>query len=412
MPEGIPLRVLSGKTLPAALDVANALRQGFADPFGRPPLRPKGNPPTATVIVGDYTRNNAYNQWLPLLLDELNRAGIADSGITLYIGNGTHRPMTQEEMQQCYGEAVLRRVQVQAHDADASERMKKIGRTDRGTIVELDQRIYDASLLVLTGGITYHYFAGYSGGRKAILPGCASRSTIVKNHSLAIDPAKMDFHCHVRPGILVGNPVSDDMEQAVSAVRPDLCVNVILNDAKEIAWLGVGDYAYVLRNGAKFLDEHSKLAVARKADIAILGSGGHPKDLTLFQAHKGIKHLSEALNPGAKVVWLARCAEGEGHQKFQAFRNLSLDEMKARVQREIGLFSLCSLSLKTLAGQHEIHLVSELPPEHVRAWGMHPHTDLNSAMAAVVPSKPEQCEWVIAPDMSNKLAVFKSLAEE
>jgi nickel-dependent lactate racemase len=412
MPEGLPVKLLKGKPLPAVPDVAAALRQGFADPFGRPPLRPKDNPATATVIVGDYTRNNAYKVWLPLLLDELNRAGITDKGIALYIGNGTHRPMTQDEMQQCYGEAVLKRVQVQLHDADATDRMKKIGRTDRGTIVEIDQRVADASLLVLTGGITYHYFAGYSGGRKAVMPGCASRSTILKNHSLALEPAKMDFHPHVRPGILVGNPVNEDMEQAVSAVKPDMCVNVILNDDKEIAWLGVGDFAYVLRNGAKFLDEHSKLPVRRKAHIAVVGSGGHPKDLTLFQSHKGLKHLAGVLQPGAKVVWLARCADGEGHEKFQAFREMPLEDVKAKVQREVGLYSFCSLSLKTLARLHEIHFVSELPPEHVRAWGMHPHPDLNSAMAAVVPPKPEQHEWIIAPDMSNKLAVFKPLAEE
>ncbi len=412
MPEGLPLKVLTGKPMTALPDIGAALKQGFADPFGRPPLRPKDNPPTATVIVGDYTRNNAYRLWLPLLLDELNRAGIADKGVTLYIGNGTHRPMTQQEMAQCYGEVVLKRVNLLLHDSDATDRMKKIGRTDRGTIVEIDQRVADASLLVLTGGITYHYFAGYSGGRKAVVPGCASRQTIIKNHSLALEPAKMDFHRHVRPGILVGNPVNEDMEQAVSAVKPDMCVNVILNDDKEIAWLGVGDVAYVLRNGVKFLDDHSKLPVPRKADIAVVGSGGHPKDLTLFQSHKALKHLADILSPGAKVVWLARCAEGEGHEKFQAFRAMPLEDVKAKVQREIGLYSFCSLSLKSLARQFEIHFVSELPPEHVRAWGMHPHPDLNSAMAAVVPAKPERHEWIIAPDMSNKLAVFKPLAED
>jgi lactate racemase len=412
LPDSLTVKVLKGKPLAPVADVAAALKQGFADPFGRPPLRPKGGIAAATVIVGDYTRNNAYKVWLPLLLNELNQAGIPDKGITLYIGNGTHRPMTDAEIEECYGPEVVKRTNVMRHDCDAADRMKKIGRTDRGTIVEIDQHIADASLLVLTGGITYHYFAGYSGGRKAVMPGCASRSTILKNHSLALEQAKMDFARHVRPGILVGNPVNDDMEQAVSALKPEMCVNVILNDGKEIAWLGVGDYAYVLRNGAKFLDEHSKLPVSSKADIAIVGSGGHPKDLTLFQSHKGLKHLAEVLKPGAKVVWLARCAEGEGHEKFQAFRSLPLAEVRSKVTRDIGLYSFCSLSLKTLASQYEIHFVSELPPEHVKAWGMHPHADLNSAMAAIVPSRPETLEWIVAPDMSNKLAVFKPLAEE
>jgi len=390
--------------MPPLPSVRKRLREGLADPFGCAPLSVQvRDKQSAMVVVADYTRNNAYDKWLPELLYQLNDCGIPDSAIQLYIGSGTHRPMSEDEKRACYTDEVWKRVEILDHDCDATDRMKKIGRTDYGTVIYVDQRIWDSEFLILTGGIMYHYFAGYSGGRKALMPGCCARETIIHNHSLAINKKTGGFDPRVKPGALVGNPVNEDMLQVASQIRPDMCVNVVLNSDKEISWLGVGDQGYKLRRGAAFLDESNLVEVAEPADIAIVGAGGQPKDLTLFQAHKSLRHSLAALKPGAKVFWLARAEHGEGTDEFQTWRQLSLDECQARVQREISLYAFCALSLKTITDQFDVHLISDLPAERVREWGMTPHQDIHRALSQELPANASGLRWAVIPDCSNLL---------
>ena len=284
-------------------------------------------------------------------------------------------------------------------------RMKKVGRTDYGTTIYVDQRVFDAELLIITGGIKYHYFAGYSGGRKALLPGCCARETILNNHRYTLDQLTGDFSELAGPGLLVGNPVNEDMLLVANQLSPDICVNVLLNAEKEVAWLGVGDHGYVLRYGVKHLNERCLIETTQLADIAIIGAGGHPKDLTLFQAHKSVRHSVEVLRQGARVFWLAKCEQGQGVEEFQTFSSLSLDECRARVQRQISLSSFCALSLKKIAEMYDVHLISDLPPEDVRAWGFTPHADIHQALAESLPGRADRLSWLVAPDMSNLLPV-------
>lgn len=392
--------------MPPLSDPIQRLRDGLADPFGCAPLKFQAHGKSNVIIViADYTRNYAYPVWLPELLNQLNANEIPDESIQLYVGSGTHRPMTDDEKRETVGDEVFGRVNILDHDCDAMDRMQKIGRTSYGTIAYIDERVFNAELLILTGGIQFHYFAGYSGGRKAILPGCSAREAIIHNHSLVLDKNTGRFADKVRPGVAVGNPVNEDMLQVASQLRPDMCVNVVLNDEKQIAWLGVGDHGYKLRRGAQFLDEHNMVDCTTPADVAIIGAGGHPKDLSLFQAHKSLRHSVAALQPGAKIFWLARCEHGEGTEKFMSFSKLTLDECISRTQREISLYSFCSLSLKMLAEEYDIHMISELPEERVLEWGFKPFRDIHTALAQGLPEKYDSLRWVVIPDCSNLLPV-------
>jgi nickel-dependent lactate racemase len=410
LPDGLDLAVLAGNPMPALPDPGARLRESLAEPFGCPPLHNlAAGKDSVMIVVADHTRYNAYELWLPTLLDELNAAGVGDRSIQLYVGGGTHRPATDEEKRERLSDAVCRRVAVLDHDCDKMDRMKKIGRTDYGTVIHIDQRVFDAELLIITGGIQFHYFAGYSGGRKAIIPGCCARQTIISNHRMTIDQGSGGFDKRVRPGALVGNPVNEDMQQIASQVKPDLCINVILNDDKQVAWLEAGDHGYVLREGAAFLDSHNRPEVGRPAPIAIIGAGGYPKDINLYQAHKSLRHSLEALKPGATVFWLAQCSQGEGIAEFQAWRELSLDECRSRVQYQVSLSSFCALSLKTIAANFKVHLVSDLPEEHVRAWGLTPHREIHQALGRGLPRNPDKLSWLVIPDCSNLLPVKPDL---
>lgn len=404
LPPGLDLVELKGKPMAAVPSVSGQLKASLADPFGCAPLKvlAKGKD-SVMIVVADHTRNNAYRQWLGTLLDELNAAGVPDKLIQLYVGSGTHRPMTDEEKRETLGEDVCRRVAVLDHDCDALERMKKIGRTDYGTVINIDQRVFDSELLIITGGIQFHYFAGFSGGRKAVIPGCCARQTIVSNHKMTIDPATGDFDKRVRPGALLNNPVSEDMLQVANQVRPDMCINVILNADKEVAWLEAGDHGYIMREGAAFLSRHNRVPIARKLDIAIIGAGGHPKDLTLFQAHKSLRHSLEALKPGATVFWLARCEHGEGIEEFRALRTLSLDECRGRAQYQVSLSTFCALSLKTIASRYNVQMITDLPDDVVRGWGFTPHREIHHALGRALPPSPDKRSWLVISDCSNLL---------
>jgi len=404
LPEGLPLTVLAGKPLPAVPSPGARLVESLADPFGCPPLKQlaKGKD-SVMIVVSDHTRYNAYEQWLPTLLDELNRAGVPDKAIQIYVGTGTHRPSTDEEKRERLGEAVCRRVKILDHDCDDLARMKKIGRTDYGTVIYIDQRVFDAELLIITGGIQFHYFAGYSGGRKAIIPSCCARETIVSNHRMTIDKSTGDFDKRVKPAALIGNPVSEDMLQIANQVKPDLCINVILDDDKQVAWLESGDHGYVLREGAAFLTAHNRPQVTRPAEIAIVGAGGYPKDINLFQAHKSLRHSLEALKPGATIFWLAQCSQGEGTEEFQSWRGLSLDECRSNAQYKVALSTFCALSLKTIAANYRVQLISDLPEDRVRSWGFTPHREIHQALGRALPPSPDKLSWVVIPDCSNLL---------
>jgi nickel-dependent lactate racemase len=412
IPAVADLTLLQGKEMPAVPDIRQLLREKLKDPFGCAPLEVQAaRKSSVTIVCADNTRNYAYDQWLPVLLDELNAAGIPDDNISLYVGSGTHRRMTDDEKAEVFSPDVISRVAVLDHDCDAVGRMKKIGRTDFGTVALVDERVWNSEMVIITGGINYHYFAGYSGGRKAILPGIAARESILHNHSLALDRRNVTFRPLVAAGSLVNNPVNEDMLQVAHQLRPDMCINVVLNSDREVAWLGVGDHGYMLRLGAQFLDEHNKTELGYSVDYAVIGAGGYPKDQTLFQAHKSLRQAAEVLKPGAEVFWVASCAEGEGIAEFQSFRDLSLDEVKARIQREVSLYSMCSLSLKSLAEQFKVHLVSELEPDVVDAWGLIPEHDLGAALTSALPQVADGVRLLVAPDHSNLLSVRSEVPE-
>lgn len=411
LPDGTQIQRIAGRPMPALIDPRAALRAALAQPLGRPALahqaRGKQN---CVIIVSDYTRYVGYDLWLDELVAQLNAAGLSDGQIALYVASGTHRPMSAEEKQLRFGAELCRRLRIHDHDCDNEARLVKVGRTDYGTVVYVDERVYKSDLLILTGAIAYHYFAGYAGGRKSILPGVCGRSTIRANHSRSYDKRRGWFAERVAPGSLIGNPVSEDMHEAASLVRPDLCINIVANPDKQIAWLGAGDVGYVHRIGAAFLDEHNKPAVHRLADIAVIGAGGYPKDTSMFQAHKSLRHSLAFLKPGASVLWVAACSEGEGPASLQQFHGLNPEEAQALLERTgVNEGTLCSWSLKQLARDYRIHMLTELDDDTVRAWGMTPQRSLGQAAGAALseqPGRPDQLVWAIAPDMSNLLPVL------
>jgi nickel-dependent lactate racemase len=246
---------------------------------------------------------------IPPILDELNAAGTKDENITIIFACGIHRPVTQDEALKLLGEAIINRVRTMNHDSKAKD-LVDIGTTRKfGTKVLLNRTFMEADLRILTGDICLHYFAGYGGGRKSIVPGISGEETIKHNHALLLDP-------HSKTGVLDENPVHEDMVEAAKMVRVDFALNVVINTKHEVVKAFAGDLDRVFYEGVRLVDEMYRVQVDRRADIVVVSPGGNPADLNLFQAYKAVDNALEIVKRGGIIVLVAELPDGHGNQDF------------------------------------------------------------------------------------------------
>ncbi len=353
-------------------------------PVGSPPLEDLVEPgDRVCVVVPDITRACGSARIARLLLERLTALGVRKDRIELLVGAGTHRAPTATEIDRIVGADVARRVAVHHHDAVDASSHARLGATSRETPVELNRRAVEADRTILVGGISFHYFAGFSGGRKALLPACASERSIQANHLLAFDRASLTRAAGVESGRLDGNPVSEDMEGAARIFGPAFLVNSVLNDEDRIAALYAGDLFAAHRKGcAEYMEAHSVAAPEKRA-VVVVSCGGAPCDINMIQSHKALEHARFVLEDGGDLVLLAECPEGLGRPDFldwfvpggaAATARMLVDSYKLNGQTAWGI--------RWKAERYRVRLVSSLDPETVRRMGMIPHRSLDEALAA------------------------------
>jgi len=278
------------------------------------------------IVVDDATRPAPSHVMVPPILDELGNAGVKDENITIIFGCGTHRAVIGEEAVRLLGEGVLKRVRAISHDFKAQD-LVYVGTTPKyGTKVYLNRVFAEADLKILTGDICFHYYAGYGGGRKSVLPGVAGEETIKANHAMLLHP-------NARTGVLDGNPVHEDMVEAARLAKVDFILNVVLNSKGEIVGAFAGDMEQAFHEGVKLVDEMYRIPVDRRADIVVVSPGGYPADVNLFQAYKGVDSALEVVKRGGVIILAAECPEGHGNQVFYDWM-VKFKDLKA-VEREI-----------------------------------------------------------------------------
>ncbi|MEM3577990.1 MAG: nickel-dependent lactate racemase [Candidatus Bathyarchaeia archaeon] len=278
------------------------------------------------IVVDDATRPAPSHLMVPPLLDELNAAGVKNENITIIFGCGTHRAVTPEEAVQLLGEAVIKRVKAISHDCRAKD-LVYVGTTKTyGTKVYLNRVFAEADVKLLTGDVGFHYYAGYGGGRKSVLPGVAGEETIKHNHAMLL-------HSNSKTGVLNGNPVHEDMVEAARLAKVDFILNVVCNSKGDVVRAFAGDLEQAFLEGVKLVDEMYRVPVNRKADIVVVSPGGHPADVNLFQAYKGVDAALEVVKRGGIIVLVAECPEGHGNQVFYDCM-VKFGDLKA-IEREI-----------------------------------------------------------------------------
>lgn len=286
------------------------IEQAMAAPIACSPLSALAKGKDKIVIIAsDHTRPVPSKLIIPPMLQQL-RQGNPDADITILIATGCHRGTTREELVQKFGENIVQNEKIYIHDCDERDMLVNIGTLPSGSACEINRLAYEADLLVAEGFIEPHFFAGFSGGRKSVLPGIAGRSTVLGNHC-----SEFIAHPSARTGILENNPLHIDMLWAAKTAKLAYIVNVVLNAEKEVIYAVAGDAEAAHKAGTDFLSGLCQ-AEAIPADIVITTNGGYPLDQNVYQAVKGMTAAEATVKQGGVIIMLARCNDGIGGDHF------------------------------------------------------------------------------------------------
>lgn len=361
------------------------LEAALNEPIRAPPLEEIiGRNDRVLLIVPDATRVAGIERLAPLILRRLNNHGLSDSQIEILIGGGIHRAPTTLEINRIVGEPVASRLAVHHHDANDESSLVTLGHTTRGTPVELNRRLLETDHVIALGAITFHYFAGFSGGRKAILPGCASARAIQANHLLSFDLERLQKREGVATGCLEGNAVHEDMDEAVDMLKPSFLVNTIINSRNEVSAIYAGHWREAHSHGCAEYNAAHTVSIKGRRPIVIVSCGGAPRDANMIQSHKALEHAAAALEPGGTMIALAECAQGLGRTDFiDWFVPGGSTATAQRLLQGYQVNGQTAWGLRKKSETFRILLVSSVENELVQQMGLEPHASLESALATL-----------------------------
>lgn len=299
-------QIVSAHFLPGLVDEAAALRDALRRPIDSAPLAAKVKPGDRVVIAhSDITRATPNERILPILLAELEGAGVKRRDITLLNALGTHRQQTEAELRQMLGDGVVNNYNCLQHDAYNEANLVSLGQTSFGYPVRINRHFIEADVRILTGFIEPHFFAGFSGGPKGVLPALAGAESVLTNHGL-----EMIAHPKATWGITQGNPIWEEMREVALRTQPTFLLNVTLNNRCEITGVFAGDMLAAHAAGYAFVREHAMARVDQPYDIVVTTNSGYPLDQNLYQAVKGMSAASQIIRQGGDIIVAAACADG------------------------------------------------------------------------------------------------------
>ncbi len=287
------------------------------NPIDSKPLEEIVNPgETVLIVVPDATRQTASGQIVNLLVRRLIANGTTPFEISIIFATGIHRHVTEAEKNAILTPFIAQRINTLDHGPKDPLKIFRVGETSGGIPIELNWVLTEFDHVILVGGVTFHYFAGFTGGRKLICPGLASARTIAETHRLAFDCAKKDRREGVGSGLLDGNAVHEAFMEAVAKINPAFAINAIVNDAGEAVDLYCGNWITSHQKACDVYVAAHTVQIAEKRDLVIVSCGGYPHDINMIQAHKALEAASHACNKGGTIILLAECRDGLGRDDF------------------------------------------------------------------------------------------------
>jgi len=410
----VPARNLLGTIEPldrqgapdAKAEVERALRNPI--PFGFKRLNEIARVESkVAIVVDDATRKAPSEMMLLPVLAELNLAGVKDENITIIFGCGTHRPVKPEEATAILGDVVAKRIKAVSHQSIATD-LVNIGTTKtHGNKVFVNRVFAEADVRILLGDVGFHYYAGYGGGRKSVLPAVSGEETIKHNHSMLLS-------ANARTGNLVDNPVHQDMMEAARLAKVDFIVNTVENKKGEIVKAFAGDFEQAFAEAVTLVDEMFRVTVERRADILVVSAGGYPADLNLYQAYKALDNSLDAVKRGGVIILVAECPEGHGNQVFYEWmmRFGDLKNVEHEIKRNFVMGGHKAYYLLKALQNHQIILVSSLPDYYATSiFKLKTARAVNDALNEALKIAGSASRVWAMPHGSYTLAVFKATEE-
>lgn len=355
----------------------------FDSPIASPPLDEIAGPDDSVlIVVPDATRATGCAHVVNLLVRRLVQAGVSPANMAVIFATGIHRRVTEDEKLTLLTPFIVQRIRTLDHDAYDTARLVSVGATESGLPVEVSSALLEFSRVIVIGGINFHYFAGFTGGRKSICPGLASAKTIQATHMLALDFERGGRKAGVGPGLLDGNAVHEECERVAGLISPAFFgINTIVDETKRIVNIFCGDWRLGHRAACEHYLRHHSFPIAEKRDVVIVSGGGFPHDINLIQAHKALDMAAYACNDGGTIVLLAECSNGLGRDDFLKWFDVSDSRMlENRLQTGYEVNGQTAWALLTKAERFRVCLVSELPDDQVKVMRMVPARTLEEAL--------------------------------
>jgi len=370
------------------------LKHLLKNPIGCPSLRElifQKKAGKILIIVNDITRPTPYEVILPPLLDELHQIGIKKENITFIIATGIHRSNSQEEIKEMFGKDIFFNYKFINHNCD-DPHLKDLGKLKSGNKLWVDPIVSDIDFIITTGVIVPHYFAGFSGGRKSILPGICGRKTIEANHAQMV-------HHDARAGNLKGNPVHQEMQEAAEKVGVDFNINVVTNERHEIIEIVAGELYKSWLRGVEVCKKIYLCPIEKKTEVVIASAGGYPKDINVYQAQKALENAYQAIKPGGTIILLAECSEGYGEPTFEKWveEANTPDDIIKHLKNKFVLGGHKAYAIARTVKEVEVILISSLPPDKVRKLFFIPMEDISQAIEYIKDKYGEDFQAYVLP---------------
>lgn len=390
IPDRNYLATLRPQQIEGSKEPEKEVERALKNPIGSPRLRELvSSNDKVVILVSDISRPSPSYLILPPVLKELKEAGVPSHKTTIIFGLGIHRNQTEKEKRALVGDSIYSRYKCLEHDI---HKCVNLGETSQGTPIEVFAEVVKASFVIATGNIEYHYYAGFSGGAKALAPGVCSRRTIEQNHKKFLAPG-------ASPGEIRGNPVREELEEMAQKAGIDFIVNVVLNPEKKVIKAVAGDVEKAHREGASFLDQISRVSIPGKTDIVVVSPGGYPRDIDLYQTHKAMEHALMALKEGGILITAGQCGDGLGVKPFAELfdegktpRQL-VDELEKKfVQGRHVASRIAFIHLK-----NEIFLVSDLPSSIKEKLFFKSFNSIEEALSLALDKKGRDSQVLVMP---------------
>lgn len=388
--------VLEPKNLPGIEDDEGAVIEALRNPIGSAPLRDRVKATDrVAIVISDITRPTPNHKLVPWLLKELSHVPLEN--FVIINGTGTHRDQTEEEFVQMLGQWVVDNVRVINHHCHNKDELTKVGESKFGCEVFLNKEYVESDFKIVTGFIEPHFFAGFSGGPKGIMPGIAGIETVLTFHN-----ARMIGDPLSTWGNMVNNPVQDMAREVNSMCPPDFCLNVTLNGDKEITAVFAGELFETHDRGCAFAKEHAMIKCDHRFDVVITSNSGYPLDQNLYQAVKGMSAAHKIVKEGGTIICAAECSDGlpnhGNYAEILQMRKTPQEILDMINEPTFKVFDQWQVQKQAVIQVWaDVHVYSSLAPDTVRSAMFEPTDDLEQTLTQLKKKYGEDMTVAVLP---------------